>query len=450
MIWKILLIAFGALAGAFKLPEVYLSELKEYISLEEFSASAKEVETRVEKLLSSSSTDFSTFYSQITQHRGELEGKLTRHCGEEKQCLHVCGLLIDVLEVVYRQRSLNRNLIEKPTSLDKGILVHMQNLRIYEFKYIVYPFFYFKAVKAVERIMVCGLRNLQLWNNIAPRCQYKKVIGILEERQADFLKQFVQRSASYYLNRMYDITDHVYPRLHSGSVALAPSSASAWYRKVSRSDPHALKILRTNGISASLSRLKEKPELLNVDDYRTLITDLLYVHQRLLDFDFNSLSVAERLEYLKLDEEVLQLYTTLEEAIFPSIRSHLKESVFIMHDITMKQSVELRMTTGTHRIDKLEVYLVRYEVSNDIVFTTHIKESALRIFIFRSKNSFAISSDGIERDTCDVIRSNYVFTEDLLQSLLKDKIIKKDIEVKIIGNPKAFEDILCIDVPSTS
>ena len=422
---------FAAFTAATKLPEAYLSELEKYIPRAVLSASTKEIETRLYDLLAPNSTDFCTFYSQIAKHRGELERMLTRHCGKEQECLHVCGLLIDVLELVHRERSFNKNLFQKPKNLDRSVLVHMLKFRAYEHKYIICPNFYCKAMNAIKRSMTFALRNVQLWHNLTQRRHFEKVIGMVAERHAFFLKQFIQRSASSFLNSLYDISCHIYPRMHTGSVALSSSSAHAWYIKINGCQPSpidslfALEFLLKKCIGAFLSCLKDNPWALNMEGFRILITNLLYAHQRLLEFDFSSLSVSEKSEYLKLDEKVLQLYTSLEEVVLPKVLNHLIASVIIIHNIDLKQSVELRLTTGTHMIDKFEVYLVEYEVSKSIVFTICIRESTLKIFIFKGNIPFAYNNVDIEKDICNVIQSKPIFTEDLLQSLLKDKISRK-------------------------
>ena len=434
MLLKILLV-FVALTGAIKLPEAYLSELEKYIPSDKLLASAKEIEARVNQVLTHSSTDFHTFYAHITQLRGELEGKLTRHCGEDQQCLRGCGLLIDVLELGYRERSLERGLLKAPTSLERGVLTHMLYFRNYEHTFTFRPNFYYKMMNFKECSSAYNLGYLQLWHNLSPRRPFEMVFDLVGERHALFLKQFIQRSAGFNLNRLH-VLSHFYPRLHSGTVPIIPSSASAWYLKMSGRQPaptnslSALTVFMKDFVSTPLSHFKDHPELLNMNNYRNLVMDLLFAHQRLLEFDFRKLKMSERLKYLKLD--VFQLYTTLEEEVYPKVLNYLIDSIVPFHYANVKPSVELRMNTGTHMIDRWEVFLVEFEVSKDIVFTVSITGSILRVFILCANRSLAVGScEDIEKEIGNILMLKLIFTEDVLQSLLKDKIIREDLDVSL-------------------
>ena len=432
----LLIVSYFGYSLAVKLPGIYLSALSKHIPQTELSVSIEEIAVRVNEL-TEKSKELSDYYRRVAPKQERLQKKLTRHCGNNEQCLRACGFLMDALELGYRERAFPNDLSVQHKSLEWGILENMQQIRASEFSNIVFHSYHHhhEKVSYLQRVLEYNSRYLRLYHNLTPRPHFDTVIGLVGERHEVVLRQLIQKSSQYYMNRLYQTSGHVYPRLVA-ETTLAYYHSYMWYMFMSRHLPTPVTSLRSlensfiRRVDGMLTAHLESHFHLSMRSYYTLVTDLLYAHQRLLEFSYYKLSGVERVQYLGLEEDLLSLYSKMEK-LFLDVGQSLIASTVHFHTLDMKQSVELNMDSCTHMINKVEIYLVNYVLDNEPGVTIRISESnvnidefTLNVFLLGLSSQLAISSEDMSKEIHNITSLTRTFTEDSLQALLKERFSK--------------------------
>ena len=428
---KILLVLFSycVYPGAASLPRIYLKTLLKHIPPAEIVSLTSEIDFAVGKVLKQSPIDVADFYSQLLPNQKELEGKLARHCGrDEEQCLRVCGLLMDALELGFREGNFSDDLHFRPENLEGGVLLHMQHLRLYEHRTNILSLFDSEELDCMQRFLHYVLAHLHLGHKLTQKSHFETVLRLTKDRQQALLKHFIQRSSKHYLNWLYHKSGHVYPKLINSDTVPTDSSASAWMIKMGGQPPSqissltSLRVFLNSGMRGILSRLHDNPGKLALNGYFILITDLLFAHQRLLELDSLSLSVAERMEYWKAERDLASLYKSTEE-LLPKVVKFLKDSIMQIYSFNMK-STKLNLTASVHVIDKVQMHIVDFQFSHLPIVTIGFIDSSLHIFLFGITANVSMKFKDMEKEVTSVLKLDRSFTEESLQLLLNERISK--------------------------
>lgn len=415
------LFLFVVSASALCLPDIYLKTLSNFITQEVAQKVDQEIEAHLNSLLladnNTENVVFKKFYSIVVEHQLELKKPLKSRCGDNGECLRLCELLVDALEVRFHEKQLPDNSSIEPSRIASGVLHHNQNLRGLVWSRLSTPSFnetvYFK------QIFDTNLLYLKLQDSIEGG-RYTKVLLILEQRQAGFLSVYVQKSIDYYLNWLSRESNFIYPPTLTFKIFNYPD-ALVWYQKTSnRKLPHVLTMynfceLLIQYVYDRIKKYEANPATFDADKQFSLVVDLLYLHQRYLPLSVFT-GPEKRLFALEIELLLTSLYKMLEKLLLLTLNTLMKLTT-LQHLIEFKSPQTLLMDKGSYIIHKVEVYYVDFARTRSVT-SNMAKNGALKLYISEICPSM-ITADAVQKIIGQALFTNKTFTSELFNEFVQ-------------------------------
>lgn len=418
---QIFLLIWGV--NAFGLPAIYSRALAKQIDSVPLIKAIFTLDTQIQCLLPLSGTeDIRKFYALITHHQKALEAPLRVACEGRRECLRLCSLLVDALEIEYRERQLKEEFSFYPSSMSEGVLFQAQHIRVLEDLAPSNYKNYFIITKKLDYVLL----YLQLWEAIE-RFGYGAALGLVAKRQMCGLRKLVQRSTDFYMNWLYRESVFLYPPLVNGTLPYW-LDATTWYHKITGTvfpmgmTHDFLASLLKNSVRVPLLQYQKNPASFDIRSYFALITDMLFLHQSHIEL----CSYGNKKQVcMELESTLTELYALLEK-LFETVLKFMEESTVSLYQFELPTMSILRTTRYNYNIIRAEVLFVNHSPLDKFIITTQVlKSGTLRIHLLGADKNLAIALQDIKEAVLTIFKSQRSLNEEELNRYLEERVISR-------------------------